>query len=174
MVKEQKINKLSKESELNFYLERALNDKHTRVEFIRKRNRQKAGVMISCVDPIDPKKVIVGFSLCHLGYDDFDKINCGWQEVKDFGKKVAHRRAMKYRDFAFAVVYSDRLEEKEIGTVYIPQTVHESLAKFVHGCYVYYKDKSFPDWVENYFPKHLALEGKNDEEENTEESTVDA
>lgn len=153
MVSEKKIDRLTKESELNFYFEQALKDKHTRVEFIRKRNRQKVGVMIACKDPMDTNKVIVGFSLCHW-LDDFDKINLGFVSKKDFGKFIAHRRAVKYRDHAFCVVYSDKLNgEKEIGTVYIPQTVHESLAKFVDGCYKYYKDKTFPVWVENYFPK---------------------
>lgn len=173
MVSENKINRLAKESELNFYFESALSDKHTRVEFVRKRNRQKIGVMIACKDPIDPSRVIIGFSLCHW-LDDFDKINLGFVSKKNFGKLIAHRRAMKYRDLAFAVVYSERLEDREIGTVYIPQSVHESLAKFIHGCYIYYKDKSFPDWVENYFPKHVALEGKENEEKDPEESTVDA
>jgi len=157
MIKEKKIEKLMKESELNFYFEEALKHPHSRIEFIRlgrgNQPRQKKGVMFSAIDPIDNERVIVGFSLCHLNYDDFDAINFGVKKEKDFGKKVAYRRALKWRDDVEGLVYSEKLEEKLLGTVYIPQTVHESLVKFIQGCYKYYKDKIFPVWVENYFPK---------------------
>lgn len=157
MISEKKIERLSKESELNFYFEEALNHPHSRIEFIRKgkgnQPRQKKGVMIAAIDPMDNERVIIGFSLCHLQFDDFDAINWGMKKEKDFGKKVAFRRALKWKDRVEALVYSDKKEENLDTTVYIPQTVHESLAKFVQGCYKYYKDKIFPVWVENYFPK---------------------
>lgn len=174
MIKEAKIKKLSKESELNFYFEEALKDPHTRIEFIRKGRgdtpRQKVGVMISCIDPIEPSKVIIGFTLCNLKYDDFDYVNWGIQEAKDFGKKVAHRRAFKNRDKSGWHVYCCPKKDIEIETaldvdqiVYIPQSVHESLQAFVFNSYKYYKDKSFPVWVENYFPKTVF--GEDEEEE---------
>jgi hypothetical protein len=174
MIKKQKVEKLQTESELNFYFQEALTNPHTRIEFIRKGRgatpRLKVGVMISCIDPIDKDKVIVGFTLCNLKYDDFDKVNWGIQDAKDFGKKVAHRRAMKYKDHAYFEVYSERIvEEKDSSVVYIPQTVHESLANFVFGTYKYYKGKSFPAWVENYFPKEIANENQN-----IQEPTIDS
>lgn len=172
MIKEKKIEKLSKESELNFYFEEALKDPHTRIEFIRKGRgdtpRLKVGVMISCIDPIEPDKVIIGFTLCNLNYDDFDYINWGIQEAKDFGKKVAHRRALKNRDKTGWHVYSCPKKDIEGDLfdhiVYIPQSVHESLPGFVFNCYKYYKDKYFPEWVESYFPKTVFGEDQEDEE----------
>ena len=156
-MKEKKIKQLSTESELNFYLDQALKDKHTRIEYIRKgrgnQPRQKIGVMIACIDPTNPDMVLVGFSLCHQGFDKFDKLAKGMIDQKNFGKKLAHRRALKFRDCAEAVIYSDKIEENFSETVYIPATVHESLAKFVLDSYKYFKDKLFPVWVENYFPK---------------------
>lgn len=171
MIKEKKIEKLSKESELNFYFEEALKDPHTRIEFIRKGRgntpRQKVGVMISCIDPIEPNKVIIGFTLCNLKYDDFDYVNWGIQEAKDFGKKVAHRRALKNRDRTGYHVYCCPKEEllDVNDVVYIPQSVHESLSSFVFNCYKYYKDKDFPVWVKNYFPKTVFGEDQEDQEE---------
>jgi hypothetical protein len=147
--------KKRRETELNFYFEEALKHPHSRIEFIRhdkgKQPRQKRGVMFSAIDPTDIKKVIVGFSLCHVRFDDFDKINWGTVKQKDFGKKVAYRRALKWKDRVEALVYSEKLEENFPTTVYIPQTVHKSLAKFVQGCYKYYKNKIFPVWVDHYF-----------------------
>jgi hypothetical protein len=168
MIKEKKIGKIKTESELNFYFDNAMEDPHTRMEFIRKgrgeQPRQKVGVMIACQDPIDPYRVIIGFSLCHLDYDDFDKINFGILEAKNFGKKVAHRRAMKFRGMGKFTIYSEKID-KISGVVYIPQTVHESLANFMFGCYKYYKDKDFPAWVLDYFPREM-VEGEEDEDEN--------
>lgn len=157
-IKESKIEKLSKESELNFYFEQALKHPHTRVEFIRKK-RQKIGVMIAALDPTDITKVIVGFSLCHKKYDEFDHLNFGTIEKKDFGKVVAFRRALKFKDKEESFIYSIPLETRRSDVVYIPQTVHESLASFVFGCYKYYKNKDFPIWVSEYFP---LMEGRED------------
>lgn len=162
MVKESKVEKLTREQELNFQFDQALNDPHTRIEFIRKgkgsQPRQKIGVMIACIDPMDEDKAIIGFSLCHAQLDDFDFINWGFHEKKNHGKKIAHRRAIKWCDCVESFIYSKKLEENFRETVYIPQTVHESLANFVFNCYKYYRDKEFPTWVENYFPKEDAKE----------------
>jgi hypothetical protein len=156
-IKEKKIKKLTKQSELNSYFKRAMDDPHTRVEYIRKgrgfQPRQKIGVMIACIDPLDDSKVIIGFSLCHQRWDVFDHTDFGMFAEKDFGKVIAHRRAMKYRDKVEYYVYSEKLEENFKETVYIPYTVHESLVKFIYDSYKYYKDKDFPLWVEGYYPR---------------------
>ena len=151
-IKEKKIEKLSKESELNFYFEQALKHPHTRVEFTRNKQRQKMGVMIAAIDPTNNTKVIVGFSLTHKKWDDFDHLKFGFIKEKDFGKKIAYRRALKWKDKDQSFIYSIKLETRSSAIVYIPQTVHESLACFVFGCYKYYKDKEFPQWVDHYFP----------------------
>lgn len=152
MENEKKAKRQLLQAELDAYFENALRDKHTRVEFIRRSN-QKVGVMIACIDPLDPDKAIIGFSLCHSRYDEFDHINFGLVKQKDIGKKIAHRRAIKYADYVEAVVYDKKLEENFTETVYIPASVNEALVKFVYDSYKYYKDKEFPVWVENYFPR---------------------
>ena len=158
---EKKVEKLSKESELNFYFEEAMNSPHTRLEYIRKvrktepKTRTKIGVMLACIDPTNANKVIVGFSLCNIPLDEFDKLDCGMIPKKDFGKMLAHRRAMKYSELSNFMVYSIPLDVKSPGTVYIPQTVHESLEGFVIGTYKYYKDKEFPTWVTRAYPGWL-------------------
>ncbi len=157
---DRKLKKMENTMELNHYFEEALKHPHTRLEYIRKgkgktKPKQKQGVMIACIDPIDNDKVIIGFSLCHLGedYDKFDYLNCGLERKTDFGKMVAHRRAMKYATSGNAMIYGWPLDVKAPGTVYIPQTVHENLEKFVLGAYKYYKDKEFPAWVLRIYPK---------------------
>ena len=155
-INEKKVKKLTKQSELNSYFQKALDDPHTRIEYIRKgrgfQPRQKIGVMIACIDPLDENKVIVGFSLCHR-WDTFDHTDFGIYKEKDFGKLIAHRRAMKNRDKVEYYVYSENLEENFKETVYIPYTVHEHLVKFIYDSYKYYKDKEFPLWVEGYYPR---------------------
>lgn len=134
-----------------------IEDTHTRIEFIRKdrghQPRRKIGVMLACVDPMNPNKVIIGFSLCHDEYDEFNKINFGETPIKDFGKLVAFKRAMKWRDLDLHCVYDKKLDMRSSEIVYIPATVHNSLAKFVLSAYYYYKDKTFPKWILDYFPK---------------------
>ena len=152
MENEKKAKRQLLQAELDAHFENALRDPHTRVEFIRK-SKQKVGVMLACIDPLNPEKVIIGFSLCHTRYDEFDHINFGMVKQKDIGKKIAHRRAIKYGDYVEALVYDQKLAENLTGTVYVPASVNLALVKFVYDCYKYYKDKEFPVWVESFFPK---------------------
>ncbi len=152
MENEKKAKRKLQQSVLDDFFQRAMEDKHTRVEFIR-RSKQKVGVMVASIDPWNPEKVVMGFSLCHARYDTFDHINFGLVKQKDIGKKIAHRRAIKYREYQEAVVYDQKLEDDLPGIVYIPASVNLALVKFVYDCYKYYSDKEFPVWVENYFPK---------------------
>jgi hypothetical protein len=99
--------------------------------------------MISCKHPTIDNHVIIGFSLCHLFFDWFDR---------DFGKELAFKRAMKYSDATRFSVYSFELDEKRKDTVYIPQTVDEQLKDFVEAAYKYYKGASFPPWVVKAYP----------------------
>ena len=167
MENEKKAKRKETQTVLYSYFENAMNDKHTRVEFIR-RSKQKVGVMFACLDPLDPdEKVIIGFSLCHARYDEFDYINFGIVKQKDIGKKIAHRRAMKFRDCVEYYVYDKPLEENLNETVYIPATVNAALVKFIYDCYKYYKDKTFPLWIEEYFPR------EDDKVEVTEDDKVE-
>jgi hypothetical protein len=143
--KEKKKEKLSKEATLNLFCEEALKDPHTRIEYIKRGKKipEKRGVMISCKHPTIENHVIIGFSLCYLQWDWFDR---------DFGKEIAFKRAMKYSDFTRFIVYSFEIDEKKKDTVYIPQTVDERLQAFVEAAYKYYKDASFPAWIVNAYP----------------------
>ena len=171
MENEKKAKRKETQTVLDSYFENAMNDKHTRVEFIR-RSKQKVGVMFACLDPLDPdEKVIIGFSLCHSRYDEFDHINFGIVKQKDIGKKIAHRRAMKFRDCVEYYVYDKPLEENLNETVYIPATVNAALVKFIYDCYKYYKDKTFPLWIEGYFPRDIAEKPEVTEDEKAEVKT---
>jgi len=164
-----KVKKEAKQEEKviqEFHFEQILNDKHTRIEYIRKdrghQPRMKIGVMMACIDPMNTNNVLIGFSLCHGEYDDFDKINFGETPVKNFGKLVAFKRALKWRDLNSHIVYDKKLKERSSEIVYIPATVHNSLAKFVLSAYYYYNknnDKKFPMWVLDYFPIPAEKEG---------------
>lgn len=141
--KEKKLVKLGKEAELDAFCEDAFEDPHTRVEFIRKKDRTKRGVMISCKHPTIIDHVIIGFSLCNLEYDFHEG---------DFGKGVAFFRAMKYSNLHSFIVNSIHLDNKHTDRVYIPQTVFDKLVPFVQAAYKYYKECSFPPWVVNAIP----------------------
>lgn len=158
---EKKEQRLSKEAELNFFFEEAMDHRHTRIQFIRKErkekgkvvSREKIGVMVACISPTDINKVIIGFSLCHGMMDTFDRLDLGAIRCPDFGKLLAHRRAMKYADKTNVFVHTIKVDERKTDTVYIPQTVHEHLEGFISNLYKYYKDKQFPAWALKYAPK---------------------
>ena len=104
---------------------------------------------------MDVNQVIIGFSLCHGVMDDFDYLDMGMIKRENFGKKLAHRRAVKYADKEKFFVHSIKIEDEDrrSDTVYIPQTVHEQLYPFMINLYKYYKDKLFPTWALEYAPQ---------------------
>jgi len=149
--KESKAEKRLREEILEDQFLDALNDPHTRIEYLRKKDRSKQGVMISCKHPDDEDFTIFGFSMCHLGLDVFNKVDSRIDR-KDFGKMIAFKRAMKYCEVSDFMVYSISIDDKKTDRVYIPQTVADKMDKFVQSAYKYYKDCEFPAWVLNAFP----------------------
>lgn len=152
--KDIKKQKKSKEATLNLHFLNAMEDPHTRIEYIRKKDRSKRGVMISCKDPLNEDRVLIGFSMCRLAYDKFDHLE-GRVAKKDFGKMVAFKRAMKYANLSSVMVHFIAIDAKNPLVVYIPQTVHESLDNFIQAAYKYYKGASFPEWVNLHYPMTL-------------------
>ena len=148
--KETKAEKRLREEILEDQFLDALDDPHTRIEYIRKKDRSKQGVMISCKHPDDDEFIIFGFSMCRLSHDVFNKLE-GRISRKNFGKMIAFKRAMKYSDISDFMVYSIQLD-KRVDRVYIPQTVADKMDKFIQASYKYYKDCEFPAWVLNAFP----------------------
>ena len=165
--KEKKTEKKAKEATLNLHFFNAMEDPHTRIEYIRKKDRRKQGVMISCKDPLNENRVLIGFSMCRLAFDEFDKLE-GRIEKKDFGKMIAFKRAMKYSDHNNVMVHFIAIDKKNPGIVYIPQTVHDKLDKFIQAAYKYYKGASFSPWVEMNYP----MVEENDPSSVPEESSV--
>lgn len=169
--KESKTQKRLREDILDDQFMDALDDGHTRIEYLRKKDRSKQGVMISCKHPADDDFAIIGFSMCRLSHDNFDKLE-GRIDKKDFGKKVAFRRALKYCDCSDFMVHSIRIDKRNPARVYIPQTVFEKMDKFVQAAYKYYKDCEFPAWVLNAFPVRVEETDPSDDSSTNSPSTA--
>ena len=165
---QKKKDKKLREAELDYFFAKALDDPHTRIEFIRKKDRTKQGVMISCKHPEIIDHVIIGFSMCRLAYDDFNKVE-NRIEKKNFGKMIAFKRAMKYNSLQTSMVHTIRLAVKRDDKVYIPQTVSEKLFDFVQAAFKYYKNCSFSPWIVNTYPELPSVEEKVREEDAAEE-----
>lgn len=117
----------------------------------------KKGIMIACVD--ENNDVIIGFSMCHPN-DKYDHIDGEWTEdldgmfnitkgeyiggkrVDGFGKEVAIKRAIKWKNFAGKTYLGtgDRL-------VPVPMSIKETFETFCARATRYYKDKTLPGWI---------------------------
>ena len=94
--------------------------------------KKKIGMLVAGIHPEEKDKVVVGFSLCHKKYDQFDKI--GFKKVPGHGKHMAAIRAVRWNDAEY---------------IDIPPSIHDDLCKFVERCKKYYKDKDLVTWVDN-------------------------
>lgn len=94
---------------------------------------QRKGYLISFVDPDNPDMICIGFSMCNVKMDRFDKVNN--HRIKDYGKFLAIERALKYKHFS---------------NIEVPQTVYNLMEKFLIRANRYYKDKDFPEWAEDF------------------------
>jgi len=147
-----------------------------RIEYLRKNGRRKGkkkGVLFCGIDPDDANSVILGFSVCNV-IDRFDYIN--GQSEPGFGLNLAKVRAEKWKLHTDYFVQNSFTEEELYGSniddltdddedrfsflvlienpnpqeiVEIPPSVLKRLKIFIERCKKYYKDKDFPEWVEN-------------------------
>ena len=143
-----------------------------KIEYIRKNGRKKGrkkGVLFCGVDPDNPDSVMVGFTLCHP-IDDFDYIK--GQRVPGFGLDTAKTRADKLKQHCNYFIQKTFTEEEidahvcgemkifkyinpdNRSIVEIPPSVEKNLVSFIERCKKYYKDKTFPEWVENVLIKN--------------------
>ena len=132
-----------------------------KIQYIRKNGRakgRKKGVLIAV--PAH-SRVFIGFSLMHPS-DKFDYV--GAVRTKDFGLRLAKKRAFKYKDakgYCIQKTYTENEISKFVEgemelrsvkgrsneTVVIPPSVMRDLKPFIERCRLYYKDKIFPAWV---------------------------
>jgi len=120
---------------------------------------QLKGVMVAYVPPGDDV-VRIGFSMCHPS-DQWDCIKgvC----APGLGKQIAADRADKWviknNYMTYKVLKQEMMEAALKGAnlstndikknVIVPDTMFDSLCKFVQRCKQYYKDKRFPVWANN-------------------------
>jgi len=94
--------------------------------------KKKVGMLVAGVHPEEKNKVVVGYSLCHKKYDEFDKI--GFKRVPGHGRAMAVTRAVRWNNAYY---------------VNVPPSIHGDFFKFVERCKKYYKDKELVPWIEN-------------------------
>lgn len=75
------------------------------------KGRQKVGTIISGVDPNDPNKIVLGFSLCNK-CDKWDFVKD--IPVKDFGLELAWKRALKWVNFSKFEIMGNAISNLEI------------------------------------------------------------
>jgi len=134
-----------------------------KIQYLRKNGRNKGkkkGVIVAV--PIDDENLAIGFSLCHVT-DRFDYINN--QRHTGFGVGLAKKRAVKMikaKDFVVQNTHTEdqidkfidgegRLMEfvaKTPDVVVVPPSVMRELKDFIQRCKLYYKDKTFPMWIQ--------------------------
>lgn len=103
------------------------------------------GVMIAYTNG-DDTLVRIGFSMCH----SFDK----WDHVEGihtpgFGKWIATQRGEKWASKERSILSRDVGVSHLSNAVIIPDSMYESFKKFVDRCKKYFKDKQFPEWIED-------------------------
>lgn len=119
--------------------------KHDILRYIKrgKKNEQrKVGMLVAITDDSFPKHVGIGFSLCRVKCDKFDK---------NRGLTIAIQRAKKY-------VLSDTDPKNHNGNSCIPASLNDHLIVFADQCIRYYKDKLLPKWIEKRLEKELEKE----------------
>lgn len=92
------------------------------VEYVRKNNREKKGVLLAVKH--EDNKVVVGWSLC-CSLDGFNKY---------FGQEIAYERGCKR-------FYDENHFEQ------IPPSIMEKLDNFIDRCKKYFKGCEFPNWT---------------------------
>ena len=142
------------------------------VKYVFNKNGKKIGTIVGFTTQDYPElenQVCIGFSLCSLKFDDFNK---------EIGKNIARERGIKWSNrelykitgpsSKYCDVYS---KEKYISTkqyfltldkdyaanitdpekiVFIHQSIFKELKKFIPRCKVYFKDKKLPKWAEAF------------------------
>jgi len=126
----------------------------------------KKGVMVAGVD--ESGTVVIGFSMCHPN-DKFDFLDgervdksisdpiffdtvahpryVGGKKVDGFGKDLAMKRAIKWKNYT-GLVLTQECEENTPGIVRLPKSIEDAFVKFCGRATRYYKDKRFSAWIE--------------------------
>lgn len=93
--------------------------------------------MTAFINPENPDNVVIGYSMCHSKFDEYDYLpvnDCTVIRTEGHGKNMAEKRAIKWAG------------ENELVVAF---SVRKKLDKFIARCKKYYKDKQFPAWIDN-------------------------
>jgi hypothetical protein len=118
-------------------------------EKFEKSRGHKKGVLVAAVDEEEPNKVVIGFSMCHPD-DKFDCIDFMRVKVPDLGIFYAMNTAEKYKK-SYKFMVSMIKDEPPKGVIKIPQSISDSLEKFIFRCRKFFPDKQLPEWATNFF-----------------------
>jgi len=96
-------------------------------------NKKPIGVLVAGLDLKDPTKICVGYSLCNKK-DKFDYVKVEDVSIHSpgFGKKLAIRRAIDWKDYVVCDV---------------PPSILKKFMKFKSRCKKYYKGAELPHWT---------------------------
>lgn len=86
--------------------------------------KEKVGMMVAFVKPNEPNQILIGFSKCHIGLDEFD-----W----NLGEQIAMSRALYYH--------------RNKKTPKVPDSMKRPLKKFAIRVSKYYKNAEPPSWI---------------------------
>lgn len=98
---------------------------------------KKRGVILATLNPKDPSKVIVGWSMSHKKFDRFDK---------ERGIYTALGRALAWAD---DVRYLTKESRDEAYPTFIPSSMMNDFVLFVTRIANYYKGCEMPQWVDS-------------------------
>lgn len=136
------------------------------VKYIFNKAGKKIGTIVGFTTQDEEDQICIGFSLCSIKSDDFNK---------EIGKRIARERGIKWakrelykisgpsekcdvhsKDKYVAIKkyfatldkdYSDNITNPE-KIVFIHQSILKELKKFIPRCEVYFKNKKLPKWAE--------------------------
>ena len=108
-------------------------------------SKTQIGVMVAGVSPVDPDRVLIGFSLCHKN-DRYNYVR--GIKIPNYDKMLATTRALTW--------------DEGNREVKVPDSIRKTFDKFVQRCQKYYKDKKIVAWpfhtpdkkVPELFPCH--------------------
>lgn len=139
------------------------------VKYVFNKTGKKIGTIVGFTTQDVPgmeDQICIGFSLCSLKFDDFNK-EIGKNIARERGVKWAKRELYKtsgpskncdtaskeryiYTKKYFQTLdkdYSDSITDPE-KIVFVHQSVLKELKKFIPRCKLYFKNKQLPKWAE--------------------------
>ena len=116
-------------------------DSKVLIQYIKNSKNKKIGTLVGF---FDKNKIKIGWSLCNLNFDIFDKKR---------GLEIAVARALVFdRHYLKQFQKVNRLEDLDCPHFIdkIPFSVRKSFLKFYKRCEKYFKNVNFESWIEEF------------------------